>query len=540
MKHFAKTIALLAICCLTFFTACHEDEHVHDEHNESNVINDFGIKERKINLNDLNNMPKAKVKLAKITEANNNAFANRGFHNSLYDFYINTDSITMIENGDYHSLTFPIYRIDNEENIVENLVLMLQDDKTYLAAIYKYELSPEEQRILMEGGQTLITGDVSRTILPDFDTGFVTDALTPVFYTDIIYVPCSSTEHNSGNLGQWHTCTADIKPKILVITRMIVIETPDEVAPVSGSEISSGGYGGSIKYNPNVPPFDPNKDFEIVKGNITKPLVLPTAEQNFFNSLSSKEKVTLQNNQNVRIKILEFLELNISPTSPNVYNTDAVNLMKEILQIAENQGTQYAIDIIEAYTNIENTLVYVGPDTPIASMAQYLSVFDVNQPATITLYVDQPVPNTNIITDGQSVGHTYIGIKQGTKSRTFGFYPSGSSNPADPADPSKMGDDSSRHFDVSISKQVIASDLQIILDYSINYPATYDLNTFNCTDFGIEIGNLCGFNLPQCNSWWYVGFGSNPAKLGQYIRANFSTSNQHTVNKTGGYPNPNN
>ena len=49
---------------------------------------------------------------------------------------------------------------------------------------------------------------------------------------------------------------------------------------------------------------------------------------------------------------------------------------------------------------------------------------------------------------------------------------------------------------------------------------TKDFND-NCTNFTIQIGNKADLNLPECNSSWGVGGGSNPAKLGQYLRSSY-------------------
>ncbi|NDI97503.1 hypothetical protein GWA97_00245 [Flavobacterium sp. LaA7.5] len=193
-----------------------------------------------------------------------------------------------------------------------------------------------------------------------------------------------------------------------------------------------------------------------------------------------------------------------------------------------------AQQIIDNYENIENTLVFVGPTDPIADMEDYLECFDLNQGASLTIFVDQPIANSNIVVF-DSVGHTFVGITQGDNKSVFGFYPNGSAGPLAPSDPSMMGDDGSHSWDVSITINVSAGQLQQIINYSIDYPATYNLNTYNCTDFGIDIANMANLNLPPCNSHWGAGSGSNPAKLGQHIRNNYSTNSSHTVNKDGGF-----
>ncbi|MGV3461301.1 MAG: AHH domain-containing protein [Flavobacterium sp.] len=343
MKHLAKKIAALtAICCLTFFTACHEDDgHVHGE--ESGPGIDYGVHERTITLNDLNAFPGAKGKLEKIIEANTAAATNRNIYNGLYNFYVEADSIVMIENNGYHSLTFPIYRFGTEHPTVENLVLMEQDDKSYVAAIYKYQFTATEYEYMRAGMPIAITGDVSRTILPDFDAGSVVDGLTTIFFTEVVYVSCGHGIHGAWNVGQWGGCHSDVKPRMYTITRVAVVETLAEEAPMEWGEVSSGG-GGWAHYNPNaIPPFDPAKDLGLVKGNITKPLLTqPSPEQNFYNSLTGPDK-DLQDimkfNPGLSEKIVQFLRNN-SPDAniTKVYDAGAVEIAKQILQVCADTG----------------------------------------------------------------------------------------------------------------------------------------------------------------------------------------------------------
>lgn len=168
-------------------------------------------------------------------------------------------------------------------------------------------------------------------------------------------------------------------------------------------------------------------------------------------------------------------------------------------------------------------------------MQEYLECFDLSQPAIITIFVDQPIANSElVISASDGVGHTFIGISQNGNRSVFGFYPSGSAGPVFPSDPGIMGNDSAHPWDVSITVNITAPKLQQIINLSINYPQIYDLNDYNCTDFGIDIANICGLNFPDCNSSWVVGSGSNPARLGQYIRETYPINGYYNVNKSGG------
>ncbi len=182
-----------------------------------------------------------------------------------------------------------------------------------------------------------------------------------------------------------------------------------------------------------------------------------------------------------------------------------------------------------------NAPLTLTPDNPIMDMIDYFNCFDTTKDATITIYVSQPIPNSSASHDGTFVGHTFVSISQGSNVSVFGFYPA-TENIApifNPSDPSIMGDDSFDPYNVSISTTVSGSTLQQIIDYSVNYNATYNLNSYNCSDFAIQVGNLSGMNLPEANGSWPGGSGSNPGALGQHIRSRSSNNNQ-IINATGG------
>lgn len=83
-----------------------------------------------------------------------------------------------------------------------------------------------------------------------------------------------------------------------------------------------------------------------------------------------------------------------------------------------------------------------------------------------------------------------------------------------------------RSYDVPINK------VTNLLSYIKNYDKTYDLNEYNCTDFGIGVFNAAGYSLPKTTGSWGVGSGRNPGDLGQDIRSLNNSNFQ--INKNGG------
>lgn len=183
----------------------------------------------------------------------------------------------------------------------------------------------------------------------------------------------------------------------------------------------------------------------------------------------------------------------------------------------------------------EPLVIVDSPGRPITNMADYLECFNFTQSATITIFVSQPIPNNPATHDGGVIGHTFVSIQQNGNTSVFGFYPSTDNiYPLfNETDPSAMGNDSNDYYDVSLSVTVSGSSLQQIVNYSINYPNTYDLDNFNCSDFGINVGNIAGMNLPDSYGSWPGGGGSNPGTLGQHIR-NKALSGNMVRNVNGG------
>ena len=115
-------------------------------------------------------------------------------------------------------------------------------------------------------------------------------------------------------------------------------------------------------------------------------------------------------------------------------------------------------------------------------------------------------------------GHTFVAIQQGNIRRVFGYYPNTTVDPYSPNDKKAFGNDEGHTFDVSLSVPINSGQLLNLLGYVNNVPSTYNLNTYNCSDFAIQIGNLVGLDLPDSYGTWTGGGGSNPGQLGQNIR----------------------
>ncbi len=174
-----------------------------------------------------------------------------------------------------------------------------------------------------------------------------------------------------------------------------------------------------------------------------------------------------------------------------------------------------------------------------------LKCFDEKKSGKITIYVRQPTENTEKVMGENQVGHVFIGLEQNGVKKHFGFYP-----PKGASDlgvgvgytyDSELRDNSESLFHVSISTNIDATQMKKILNYAKNYPKEYQLQTYACTEFGIEMGNLAGLNLPKTTvkdsqTGGLLFKGRSPGKLGQEIRAMKSDSKNKVVKTKGKSP----
>ncbi len=163
---------------------------------------------------------------------------------------------------------------------------------------------------------------------------------------------------------------------------------------------------------------------------------------------------------------------------------------------------------------------------------------DIEQAKSInfTIFVDQPgvggdrdnnegVP---FVGSGIDVGHTFIQIivkkeDGSTSSITMGFYPGDGEtiNPVIPNVTGSLENDGGHIYDVKYTTEIDKTKASNVLDYAnetVTKDTRYDLNNFNCTDFGLESAKKAGIDLPDTQGSWTGGGGSNPGDLGEDIR----------------------
>ena len=153
---------------------------------------------------------------------------------------------------------------------------------------------------------------------------------------------------------------------------------------------------------------------------------------------------------------------------------------------------------------------------------------------TFTLYSDQPIDDSRKPYSGSPVlgnlyaGHTFISFSTNysgeDKTITFGFYPVVAVNNNNLIVPSKIGDDSDHKYTSSVTLNLSCDDFNNALNNSkVESLNNYDLNNYNCTDYGINIANSIGLGVNDTESSleWKgrtLGKASNPGDLGEDIK----------------------
>lgn len=160
-----------------------------------------------------------------------------------------------------------------------------------------------------------------------------------------------------------------------------------------------------------------------------------------------------------------------------------------------------------------------SPKTFVEGVEEYLKCLDTTKSAQLTIYVNQAIANNGFAftTEADKAGHAFINITQGNITRVYGLYPQGNASPYNPSGSFSFGNNQNDGFDISISFNINSASLNNIINDANNYLSNYNLNSNNCTDYVIQTVALRWANLPDPQSTWLNGGGSNPGAFGQEI-----------------------
>lgn len=141
--------------------------------------------------------------------------------------------------------------------------------------------------------------------------------------------------------------------------------------------------------------------------------------------------------------------------------------------------------------------------------------------------VKQPVPGKGSVFKGIDAGHTFITLikynrDSSTVSRTFGFYPQKdnilSGTPLCPTTASVFKNDEGHNWDTLLGRFVSRLQFKKVLKLIGRFEATeYKLSKNNCADFALQAAALAGIYIDDTKAKWPLGYGNNPATIGQSI-----------------------
>ncbi len=510
-EHIKKINFLLTIVTVLLFTGC-ENEPIEKEANTTGII--F----KKISLK---NQVKSKTD-SKLIETINYIISLRPTlnnitkYNAIYDFYINQEKGKYIKTAKTVSYTFPIYRLAGDHKL-ENIVFTQNISGNYDVAIIKYDvieavfLSQPYNRLPKPIQYKAIkTSNMANKGEDPIDAG-------PGGEWVGVLVCCNNGHGSSGGV---HVAGGNCTNSNFLYTTYIYIDN------------NSGNTGGGISTSPTdyygtgainttasggdgfINPYAPNIQYQDIPVYDDIEYINNVKSQYFYEKLYYASKLWISKNGSVFNEIIEYqIQNNWSDDSRNF----AYSVINEIISTPTNSLP----------SNVE--IFRPNPANEIKDIKDYLKCFDMSQPAVFTLYVDQPAPNSNASHVGTDVGHTFISIRQGGIRRVLGFnvteslYP-----PITKSCPGSFTNDSGHQFDVSISLNINSTQLTNLINYTLaNSTATYNLDTFNCTDFGMNAIKLTGITLPTAYGTYQtdvsgivvqVGAGDNPGQLGQNIR----------------------
>lgn len=126
---------------------------------------------------------------------------------SNYNFYVDTDDVNFLEDleGIYHSYTFPIFKLNNEEShLIQNMLFSFNTvNNDYDTFIITYSLTENERENLANSIHVDLEGKVSIEFLSDFNPDIILDPLTVIIDVDEGSVTCWEEEYGSSQGTGW-------------------------------------------------------------------------------------------------------------------------------------------------------------------------------------------------------------------------------------------------------------------------------------------------------------------------------------------------
>lgn len=368
---------ILTFFSILFFIKCQHDDNIIERSSFNS-----GVKVTKITFQNLISKPNALIKL---NEFNVKGVENikKSIHNKDYNFTVDTSEILLIEKGDYHLITFPIYR-DTVSTLTENLIFKSDSLGNYDAFLAQYAFDAQDFKNLADG-KSISNFKDKTTIkyLPGIDSALYksgTPIISILWNCEWIEV---ETEDGFAEHGNGYTRGGTVWIPINCVGNILYISgggqeplqfTDPGYGGNSGGGGNSGsgpGYGTTPQPHPGDPvPDDPDGHIiPAITDLFQQPLILMPVKPNlstvdiFYNDLENYEKVFWNDVKNREIvdKIIEYLE--------NIFPGD-----DEALEFAENWLA------LEMLLNEDPTALL---EVPCSEVEKWLSLVQFSPPQSV-------------------------------------------------------------------------------------------------------------------------------------------------------------
>ncbi|NBL63754.1 hypothetical protein GV828_00915 [Flavobacterium sp. NST-5] len=480
---------------------------------------------------------KSNLQFEKIDVLKNDASKQRESVGLIHTIFTNEIFYMEMENG---MITYTLKASTNLENdqAITNIVYFSQNGNDFDYKVIRYFPSDNWLESYRNNPNTLFSGTIEGFNSTQVELSGVTYAKGGSMQCPIAQIPvwiCAA--NNAHSFDDYVSGLCRVGENRIVAYNTVWGDCPNS----GGGEGSGGGNPGNNE--------NPGQDIIEIP---TKPVVFQSFFQTFYdNSLNFDQQKYLNDHPDVKAEIENFVDAQGAITG--VVSEEVSEYMQEILNhglssnLEEvNQEIIYMLNILEDGL-VNGQAVVDAPNVPIVNMHNYLNCFDTSEPATITLYADQPTTGSHSIYGDDTVGHAFISIKQGTKIKTLGFYPQCSTcsilpnpNTMDPRDfisvAGVFGNDENHAYDVSVTTTINAIQLSNLIGFMNNIALSnpqYNLGSMNCTDLAILIfESQTNIDIPSCESpspWK----GQTPGTLGEILR-NLSLPINVTRNTNGG------
>ena len=298
LKNYFK-IGFLFVGILLSLTNCEKD-NLHEETIQiENQEPTFTLKQysRKDIKKNTKLVSKLKEFNDKVIENKSAKFSGKNVYNKEFDFTIYTDAATYIQNGDYHSYTFPIVQGVDEK--ITNVLFELNDKNEYDAYLVRYDYTANEFNNLDLSSLSLKTS--MKPIDLDFNSLVLSRtayAYVCIYSYESVYTGNYSVDGIQTSDGYKWVLTASYCETVLYYDEDY-IRYHENTATITIGGTTYGGTGGS-QTSPMPSPFNAE---ELMKIDVVKQVL----------DLNHLERLWIdewENGQYV-FQIHDFLELNM-------------------------------------------------------------------------------------------------------------------------------------------------------------------------------------------------------------------------------------